>query len=70
MNKKQSAVLHAARAYRFAVLNCDMAGVLEDSGESVPRSSNSWYEEVERQQRALFDALEAIDGPFVYEGMS
>lgn len=67
MNKKQWAVINAARAYQRAALNCDMAGVLEDSGEFVLRSSNSWYEEVERAQRALFEALEAIDGPFVYE---
>lgn len=62
-------VLDPARAFRRAYLHAEHAAELEDSGERLARSVASWYAEADRTQAALFAALEAIDGPLVYEEM-
>lgn len=52
-------VLDAARTFRRAYLICEYAATL---GESV-----DLYEAVDQAQAALFQAIEAIDGPMVYD---
>jgi hypothetical protein len=61
--------LEAARAFRRAYLHAEHAAALEDSGERLARSVASWYAEADRTQAALFAAVEAIDGPLVYDEM-
>lgn len=63
MNKRVQAVIAAALCYKRAKLAGDVAYVLEETGEAAPdaRSSDSWYEEADEHERALFDALEALE---------
>jgi hypothetical protein len=64
LNKAQAEqilrVLNCAYAYRHCKLEGDTASVLEDSGEQVERSSDSWYDEAHEYQESLFDAIETL----------
>ena len=56
------AVIAAAIRYKRARLAGDEAYALEESEEHQPeRSSDSWYEEAAEHERAMFDALEALE---------